>query len=210
MLNCCKCLQINRTFLSGCHSVRTAQRSPGSGPTPTLDLGLWTLDFGHWTLDFRLWTACQVRAPSSGSGPIPTQNRKRPRTMRPAQIPISFQIVHRSSLRWCCNSTAVNRRFKSAKPPAQSNLKRRFVERPDFVGVVCDKNSMNVSTCFCAKTGKVSYLAINVSLLITNHAAPNRQSSQSGILRKGKSARLLHHDAEELFNASPFYKVNST
>ena len=91
------------------------------------------------------------------------------------------QIVHRSSLRWCCNSTAVNRCFKSAKPPAQSNLKRRFVERPDFGGVVCDKNSMNVSTCFCAKTGKVSYLAINVSLLIANHATRNRQASQSGI-----------------------------
>jgi hypothetical protein len=75
----------------------------------------------------------------------------------------------------------VNRRFKSAKPPAQSNLKRRFMERPDFVGVVCDKNSMKVSTCFCAKTGKVSYLAINVSLLITNHATRNRQASQSGI-----------------------------
>src|SRR5664280_3084403 len=76
------------------------------------------------------------------------------------------QIVHRSSLRWCCNSTAVNRRFKSAKPPAQSNLKRRFVERAGFIGVVFDKNSMNISTCFCATTGKVSYLAIKVSLLM--------------------------------------------
>src|ERR1039457_6307682 len=38
-----------------------------------------------------------------------------------------------------------------------------------------------LSTCFCAKTGEVSYLAINVSLLITNHATCNRQASQSGI-----------------------------
>ena len=30
----------------------------------------------------------QVRAPSSGSEPRPTQNRKSPRTMRPARIPI--------------------------------------------------------------------------------------------------------------------------
>jgi hypothetical protein len=30
----------------------------------------------------------QLRAPSSGSQPRPTQNRKRPRTMRPARIPI--------------------------------------------------------------------------------------------------------------------------
>ena len=44
--------------------------------------------------------------------------------------------------------------------PAQSNLKRRLVERTDFEGVVFDKNSMNVSTCFCATAGKVSYLAI--------------------------------------------------
>jgi hypothetical protein len=90
------------------------------------------------------------------------------------------QVVHRSSLRWCCNSTAVNRRFKSAKPPPQSNLKRRFVERADFVGVVFSKNSMNVSTCFCATTGKVSYLAINLSLLIANHATCNRGALQSG------------------------------
>ena len=30
----------------------------------------------------------QVRAPSSGSEPRPTQNRKSPRTLRPARIPI--------------------------------------------------------------------------------------------------------------------------
>jgi hypothetical protein len=30
----------------------------------------------------------QVRAPSSGSEPRPTQNRKRPRTLRPDRIPI--------------------------------------------------------------------------------------------------------------------------
>src|ERR1035441_1276361 len=86
------------------------------------------------------------------------------------------QIVHRRSLRWCCNSTAVNRRFKSAKPPAQSNLKRRLAERTDFVGVVFDKSSMNVSTCFCATSGKVSYLAIKASLLITRTRYPQPAS----------------------------------
>src|ERR1035437_6630316 len=103
------------------------------------------------------------------------------------------QIVHRSSLRWCCNSTAVNRRFKSAKLPAQSNLKRRFVERAAFVGVVFDKNSMNISTCFCATTGKVSYLAIKVSLLMRLQVTSEEPLAQSGnrhvsILRRVQSA----------------------
>ena len=40
---------------------------------------------------------------------------------------------------------------------------------------------MNVFTCFCATTGKLSYLAINVPLRITNRAPRNRQPSQSGI-----------------------------
>ena len=40
---------------------------------------------------------------------------------------------------------------------------------------------MNVSTCLCAATGKVSYLAIKVCLLITNHATPSHQALQSAI-----------------------------
>ena len=84
----------------------------------------------------------------------------------PARLKIGRH--HRNSLRWCCNSTAVNWCFKSAKPPAQSNLKRRFTARPDFV-VVCDKNAMKVSTCFCAPTGKASNLATNMSLLIVKN-----------------------------------------
>jgi hypothetical protein len=88
-----------------------AGRSAGSGPTPTLDLGLWTLDFGLRPRQAghrcpaaerndpadqvdcgagadRHGQRGQVRAPSSGSEPRPTQNRKSPRTMRPARIPI--------------------------------------------------------------------------------------------------------------------------
>jgi hypothetical protein len=74
----------------------------------------------------------------------------------------------------------VNWSFKSANPPAQSNLKRRFAERVDFVGVVFDKNSMNISTCFCATAGNVSYLAIKVSLLMRLQVTSEEPLAQSG------------------------------
>jgi hypothetical protein len=72
-------------------------------------------------------------------------------------------------------------------------LKRRFAERAGFVGVVFDKNSMNISTCFCATTGKVSYLAIKVSLLMRLQVTSEEPLAQSGnrhgsiLRRKGVS-----------------------
>ena len=60
--------------------------------------------------------------------------------------------------------------FQIRQPARPIEFNRRFAARTGFTGVLCDKNSMNVSTCFCATTGKVSYLAIKVSLLMTIHA----------------------------------------
>src|ERR1035437_9414288 len=83
-------------------------------PPPTLDFGPWTLDLGDFGLrprqagqrcpaaernDPAAQVDCgagadrhgqrgQVRAPSSGSEPRPTPNRKSPRTLRPDRIPI--------------------------------------------------------------------------------------------------------------------------
>src|ERR1017187_3560901 len=109
-LNCCKWLQINRPFFQavtdlseggkwidwghrggrgmGEHGVRdssfslhpSSQRCPAAernDPADQVDCGAGTDRHGQ---------RGQVRAPSSGSEPRPTQNRKRPRTMRPARI----------------------------------------------------------------------------------------------------------------------------
>ena len=43
MLNCHKCLQINRPFFQAATEFELARRRPYSGPTPTSDLGHWTL-----------------------------------------------------------------------------------------------------------------------------------------------------------------------
>jgi hypothetical protein len=69
-------------------------------------------------------------------------------------------------------------------------LKRRLAERTDFVGVVFDKNSMNVSTCFCAPTGKVSYLAIKVSLLITESSYPQMAKAAICLLKRVTRPRI--------------------
>jgi hypothetical protein len=50
---------------------------------------------------------------------------------------------------------------------AEISLEAAFRRGVVFEEVVLDKNSMKVSTCLCAETGKPSYLAINALLLIT-------------------------------------------
>jgi hypothetical protein len=62
-------------FISGCYRPATERNDPAD----PVDCGAGADRHGQ---------RGQVRAPSSGSEPRPTQNRKRPRTLRPARIPI--------------------------------------------------------------------------------------------------------------------------
>ena len=71
-LNCCKWLQINRLFFR----LLLAERND---PADQVDCGAGA---------DRHRQRGQVRAPSPDSEPRPTQNRKRPRTLRPDRIPI--------------------------------------------------------------------------------------------------------------------------
>ena len=68
-------------------------RRPSIRPLPTSDFGLWTLDFGRGAGADRHGQRGQVRAPSSGSEPRPTQNRKRTRTPPSSNSSLRFDLA---------------------------------------------------------------------------------------------------------------------